>query len=172
MIIIKMNYEVRTFRDRVEFYFNGKLNDITINGKVIPAIEYADGSKEYYKDGKPHRDNDPVLGSMPAIEHSGGGKEYYKDGKRHRDNDPVLGSMPAIEFADGSKLYYKDGKRHRDDDPELGPMPAIERANGTKEYYKDGIQFYPDIKPKPKNDTKFRLIKLRDELNHIIESLN
>jgi len=143
MIIIKMNYKVKTFSHKVEFYFNNKLNDITINGKVIPAIEYADGSKEYYKDGKPHR-----------------------------DNDPVLGSMPAIERANGTKEYYKDGKRHRDDDPELGPMPAIERANGTKEYYKDGIQFYPDIKPKPKNDTKFRLIKLRDELNHIIESLN
>jgi hypothetical protein len=80
---------------------------------------------------------------MPAIERANGDKAYYKDGKCHRDNDPVLGPLPAVEYTNGSKYYYKDNKRHRDDDPVLGPMPAIEWANGYKAYYKDGIQFTP-----------------------------
>ena len=75
-----MEYTTKVFEDRVEHYLNDKLNDIIINGKVVPAIEYANGTKEYYKNGKCHRDNDPVLGPMPAVECADGGKSYYKDG--------------------------------------------------------------------------------------------
>jgi hypothetical protein len=134
-----MEYTTKVFEDRVEHYLGGKLNDIVINGKVVPAIECANGSKAYYKDGKCHRDDDPVLGPMPAIEH-----------------------------ANGSKHYFKNGKLHRDDNPVLGPMPAIECADGDKSYYKDGIEFTPS---KP-DQLKIKLIKMMDELDLIIKSLN
>ena len=54
------------------------------NGKYhrdndLPAIEYADGSKEWYQHGNLHREND-----LPAIERSDGSKERYKNGKRYR----------------------------------------------------------------------------------------
>ena len=85
----------------------------------------------------------------------------------HRDNDPVLGPMPAVELANGDKAYYKDGKLHRDD-AASGPMPAIERANGNKSYYKNGIKFTPS-----KTDQyKLTLIKMRDELDLVIKSLD
>jgi len=89
----------------------------------LPAIEYADGEKRYYKDGQLHRDGD-----LPAVESTNGQKEYYKNGKRHRDGD-----LPAIEHADGVKYYYKNGHIHRDDD-----LPAVELIDGTKKFLKDG----------------------------------
>ena len=131
------------------------------------SVEYPNGDKEYYRDGKLHRDNDPVLGPMPAIERANGDKEYYKDDKCHRDNDPILGPMPAVECANGYKAYYKHGELHRDDTA-LGPMPAIECANGEKYYYKNGIQFTL-VEP---NQVKLKLIKMREELDLIIKSLN
>jgi hypothetical protein len=77
---------------------------------------------------------------MPAIEYADGNKKYYKNGKLHRDDDPKLGPMPAVECTHGYKAYYKHGELHRDDTA-LGPMPAIECANGEKYFYKNGIQF-------------------------------
>ena len=104
-----MGYITKVFGDRVEYYFNDKLNDTIINGKVVPAVKYANGTKHYYKDGERHRDDDPKRGPMPAVEYANGGKEYYKNGKLHRDNDPKLGPMPAIEWISGNRAYYKDG---------------------------------------------------------------
>ena len=103
---------------------------IKANGKLHrddgPAIEWADGSKEWWKDGKLHRDDGP------AVEWADGSKVWYKNGKRHRDDGP------AIERADGSKQWWKDGKRHRDDGP------AIERADGSKQWWKDGKRHRDD----------------------------
>jgi hypothetical protein len=42
-----------------------------------PAVEYSDGDKEWYLDGKLHR----VDG--PAIEYSDGDTEWYLDGKEY-----------------------------------------------------------------------------------------
>lgn len=89
----------------------------------LPAIEYIDGTKCWYKDGKHHRDND-----LPAIEYADGTKKWYKGGDLHRDND-----LPAVECADGTKYWYKDGKHHRDND-----LPAVEYMSGSKYWYKDG----------------------------------
>ena len=86
----------------------------------LPAIEWADGMKEYWVNGQLHRD-----GCLPAAEWADGMKEYWVNGQRHRD-----GGLPAIEFADGTKEYWVNGHLHRD-----GGLPAIERADGTKEYY-------------------------------------
>ena len=58
-----------------------------------PAIEYADGTKRWYKDGKLHRDDGP------AAEYANGTKFWYKDGKLHRDDGP------AVEYANGTKFW-------------------------------------------------------------------
>ena len=64
-----------------------------------PAVEWADGGKRWYVDGKPHRIDGP------AVEWSGGHKSWYVYGKRHRTDGPTL------EWDDGHKSWYVDGKR-------------------------------------------------------------
>jgi hypothetical protein len=62
-----------------------------------PAIEYTDGYKGWYLNGKRHR----VDG--PAIEYPDGVKEWYLNGKRHCEDGP------AAEYADGIKVWYLNG---------------------------------------------------------------
>ncbi len=76
-------------------------------------VEWANGSKEYWKDGKRHRDGD-----LPALEWASGSKEYWKDGKRHRDGD-----LPALEWASGYKEYWKDGIKYN-------PFEKLKIKNG------------------------------------------
>ena len=59
-----------------------------------PAIEYADGSKAWYQNGRRHR------ADGPAIEWANGGKEWYWNGQCHRETGP------AIERADGIKEWW------------------------------------------------------------------
>ena len=66
-----------------------------------PAIEWADGSKEWYKEGKRHRDD-----GEPAVEYTYGKKEWYKEGLRHRDEGP------AVELPSGEKEYWLDGIKY------------------------------------------------------------
>ena len=65
----------------------------------MPAIIHADGTEEWYKNGKRHRDGD-----KPAIEDANGTKCWYKNGELHRDD------KPAIEDANGVRSWYKNGK--------------------------------------------------------------
>jgi|688.fasta_scaffold17838_17 hypothetical protein len=85
-----------------------------------PAVEYADGSKEWFVNGKLHRTDGP------AIEWADGGRAWWLDGKLHRLDGP------AIEWADGGRAWWLDGKLHRLDGP------AVEYANGSKAWYVDG----------------------------------
>jgi hypothetical protein len=64
-----------------------------------PAIEYADGCKSWYVEGKRHRLDGP------AVEDADGSKMWYVDGKLHRLDGP------AVEGAGGYKAWYVDGKR-------------------------------------------------------------
>jgi hypothetical protein len=89
----------------------------------LPAIEYKDGSKEWYVNGKLHRDND-----LPAIKCTDGEKHWYYKGKLHRDND-----LPAIKYANGIKKWYINGKLHRNND-----LPAMKCTNGEKHWYYNG----------------------------------
>ena len=108
-----------------------------------PAIEWSDGSKHWYLNGKWHREDGPAVeladGSKywwlngkrhredgPAIELADGSKHWYSNGKLHREDGP------AIEWSDGSKSWYLNGQRHREDGP------AIQYANGTKHWYLNG----------------------------------
>ena len=88
-----------------------------------PAVEWADGSKDWYIDGKRHRIDGP------AIEDAEGHKAWYVNGKAHRLDGP------AIEWANGKKGWYVNDKRHRLDGP------AVINAKGGKEWYIDDIQY-------------------------------
>jgi antitoxin component YwqK of YwqJK toxin-antitoxin module len=63
----------------------------------LPAVELANGGREWYQNGKLHRDGD-----LPAVELANGGREWYQEGKRYRNGD---GSKPT-------KIYYKDGVKN------------------------------------------------------------
>ena len=90
-------YTVKVFDNRTE-WFNQK--DQLHRDGGLPAIEWADGTKEYYVNGKLHRD-----GGLPAIEWANGDKEYWINGKLHRD-----GGLPAIEWHE-YKSYWINGKQ-------------------------------------------------------------
>jgi hypothetical protein len=101
-----------------QWWQNGKLH--RLDG---PAAEYANGDKEWWQNGKLHRLDGP------AVEWADGDKEWYQNGKRHRLDGP------AIESADDSKQWWQNGKLHRLDGP------AIEYANGSQLWYINGRQY-------------------------------
>lgn len=49
-----------------------------------PAIERANGTKEWIINGKHHREDGP------AIEHANGAKEWFRHGVRHREDGPCM----------------------------------------------------------------------------------
>ena len=64
-----------------------------------PAVERANGTKQWYFNGQLHR----VDG--PAVEWTDGTKYWYIHDQLHRTDGP------AIEWADGSKYWYFKGKQ-------------------------------------------------------------
>jgi len=60
-------------------------------------VEYPDGTKRWYCDGRYHRTDGP------AIEYADGSKVWYIDGNRHRVDGP------AVEWSDGTKFWYYNG---------------------------------------------------------------
>jgi hypothetical protein len=83
----------------IRHYLNTKLH----RDGDLPAVEKANGDKEWYISGKCHRGND-----LPAIEWAHGDKFWYISGKLHRDND-----LPAVEWADGNNAWYKNGQLYQ-----------------------------------------------------------
>jgi hypothetical protein len=59
-----------------------------------PAVEYKDGSKEYWQNNQLHRTDGP------ALEWKDGSKSWWKNGLRHREDGP------AIEWNNGVKDHY------------------------------------------------------------------
>jgi len=62
-------------------------------------IEWPNGWKVWYLNGKRHRTDGP------AIEYSGGSKVWYLNGKRHRTDGP------AVEYSNGTKFWYLNGEQ-------------------------------------------------------------
>jgi hypothetical protein len=62
-----------------------------------PALEYTDGTKAWYLNGKLHREDGP------ALDHTSGSKFWYLNGKLHREDGA------AIEYADGGKAWWLNG---------------------------------------------------------------
>lgn len=73
------------------------------NWKDIPKnftgiVEFSDGDKFWYKEGKLHRDDGP------AVEWTNGDEEWYKEGKLHREDGP------AGEYQSGVKEWWLEGE--------------------------------------------------------------
>lgn len=136
-------------------YYNGKGNLHRVDS---PALIYPNGRREYYIDGKRHREGGPAIDDRPensSLSPHHYFRSYYVDGKLHRVNGPAViypqnkfdeytraecwqnGKLhkidgPAIINMDTSRHYYIDGKRHRTNGP------AIIRPDGFEAYYIDG----------------------------------
>mgnify|MGYP003332584576 FL=1 len=79
-----------------------------------------DGHKEWYINGKLHREDGP------AVEYANGDKRWYINDQLHRKDGP------AIEYASGYKCWYINDQLHRKDGP------AIEDAHGNNAWYLNG----------------------------------
>jgi hypothetical protein len=80
-----------------------------------PAVEYVDGSKYWWFEGKLHRFDGP------AVEYADGTKYWYMEGKKHRLDGP------AIECADGIKYWYMEGIYYKTEKEwEKARCPSIE----------------------------------------------
>ena len=82
-----------------------QIKDCTVEAGVA---EYAYGDKEWYLNGKRHREDGP------AIEYANGDKYWYINGKLHRVDGP------AIEYNTGTKVWCLDSSYYTE-----------------KEYYKE-----------------------------------
>ena len=122
-----MQANVKVDADGTKSYYN---KDNQLHREDGPVVEYADGTKKWYKNGELHREDGP------AVEYSNGDKFWYKNNKLHREDGP------AIEDVKGNKAWYKDNLLHRDDGP------AIEHANGDKYWYKNGKLLTEEISEK------------------------
>ena len=76
-------------------------------GEDLPAMEWINGTKEWYDNGQPHRLNGPSI--EWAIEGSSGTKEWWVNGQRHRG-----GGLPAIEYESGTNEWWVNGCSHRE----------------------------------------------------------
>jgi hypothetical protein len=87
---------MKVLKDKVE-YRNEKGEYHREDG---PAIEYSDGTKQWWINGKRHRKYGP------AVEYSNGNKEWYLNGKWHREDGP------AVELIIGINYWYLNGIRY------------------------------------------------------------
>jgi hypothetical protein len=111
------------------------------------VVEYPNGTKQWWAEGKPHREDGP------AVEYSDGEKHWYKEGKLHREGGP------AIERVNGTKHWYKEDKLHREDGP------AKEYADGTKYWFKEGYQYSEEewkVKVQELKEPKTKVLKLKN----------
>ena len=89
----------------------------------LPAVEWANGNKYFYRNGQLHRDGD-----LPAVEYADGYKAFWRNGQYHRDGD-----LPAVEYANGDKAFYRNGV-------EYTPAPPVPPCQG-KLVEIDGVKY-------------------------------
>ena len=87
-----IEYQVQVDKYSTTWRLNGQRH--RVDG---PAIEWADGHKEWYHHGQRHR------ADGPAIEWADGHKAWYLNDQRHRVDGP------AVEWAGGAKEWYLNG---------------------------------------------------------------
>ena len=106
-------YKVTVDEDKTIHWYNDKGQLHRLDG---PAVEYAEGFKEWWAEGKLHRLDGP------AIEYADGYKVWFVEGKRHRLDGP------AVEYADGFKEWYVEGRRMTEEDfnEYIKPKPTCE----------------------------------------------
>ena len=129
-----------------DVFYSKTNNSVNYHRTDGPAVEYADGGKEWWVNGDRHHLDGP------AIEWIDGSNLWYVNGKLHRSDGPAVeyadGSKqwwvnshlhrldgPAVEWLDGSKQWWVNGKHHRLDGP------AIEWSDGGKQWYVDNNEY-------------------------------
>ena len=95
-----------------KFYYKDRAMEI-FHRSDGPAVEYANGSKYWYLDGKCHRLDGP------AVECADGDKYWYLNDKLHREDGP------AVEYANGDKYWWIDGKQLSEDEFKRRTSPEI-----------------------------------------------
>ena len=114
-----IEYKVKVYNSgNKEWYINGKFHR-----EDGPAVEYADGDKCWYINGERHREDGP------AVECANGSKLWFLNGKRHREDGP------AIEYVDGDRYWYVNGKCHREDGPAIEYAWYINDKEYTEQEY-------------------------------------
>ncbi len=93
--------------DHDEFKNNQKFRRKIVDAKQSGMFKFPDGSVEFYRDGKRHREDGP------AVLTADGGLLWYCEDRLHRDDGP------AVQDADGDLGWYHHGKLHRPDGPPL-----------------------------------------------------
>ena len=79
-----------------------------------PAVEYANGSKFWYQNGKLHRTDGP------SAEWHNGTKVWHRNNVIHRTDGP------AIENADGTKEWYINGVEMTEAEFLTATQPVVE----------------------------------------------
>jgi len=102
-----IEYKVKVFDSRTEWYLDGKRH----REGDLPAIEYDNGTKSWWKNGLRHRDDGP------AVEDSGG-KAWWVDGLLHRKDGC------AVVWENGYKAWYLKGVYYTEE--EFNEKVAIE----------------------------------------------
>ena len=104
-------------------YYKNKGYSILHRENNLPAIEYANGAKIWYVNGKLHRENGPACESNEV-------KQWFLFGEYNREDGP------AIEYKNGAKYWYLNGEKLSEE--EHKKMTAKE-----SDYSKDGSYFLP-----------------------------
>ena len=88
---------------------------------------YPNGHKEWYLDGRLHREDGP------AVEKAYGDKAWWLNGYLHREDGP------AVEWHSGRKEWWLNGNLHREDGP------AVEKFNGDKQWCLNNEEVDPEV---------------------------
>jgi hypothetical protein len=98
----------------------------TFSGIVINQQFFGGDCRNYYQDGKLHRDDGPAIESF-----DGKVNVWYVDGKRHRDDGPAF-------IGNQRKAWYKHGKMHREDGPAYMYLFPAALDGHLDKYYLEG----------------------------------
>lgn len=103
--IIERNKIVKNKDDRTEYYFFDALH----RENDLPAVEYHNGKKEWWKFGVKHRDNGPAVEFGEEI------KEWWKYGKRHNLYGPaVIKRVSTLSSTSIQQEFWVNGIQQQD----------------------------------------------------------
>lgn len=116
----KKSFPVIDYLGTTQWFMDGNVDGKLHRGGGKPALEFPDGSKQWFVNGKLHRVLKPAIVTEDL-------KEWYIKGKLHRVGGP------AVVLGNGDKEWWLNGQRDR-----KGGKPAITQANGYKAWYIKG----------------------------------
>ena len=106
-----LKYHIKVTKYGTRCYYN---NAGELHRDDGPAVEWYDGTKDWYQNGQLHRTD------VPAIERSNGTKEWFQNGQRHRADGP------AVVFEDGDKRWCINGKYLTEAEFLAATQPVVE----------------------------------------------